>query len=71
MIDQRRAPGSETTMLRVGEAARLLHVHPNTLRKWSTDGLIPSYRIGRRRDRRFALEDLARFLASGSVGSEN
>jgi hypothetical protein len=23
------------SMLRVGEAARVLHVHPSTLRKWS------------------------------------
>ena len=51
-------------MVRVGEAAQILQVHPNTIRKWSSEGLIPSYRIGRRRDRRFTLEDLDRFLAS-------
>lgn len=49
-------------LLRVREAARILRVHPNTLRKWSNDGLIPSYRIGRRRDRRFSLEDLVSIL---------
>ena len=46
----------------VGEASQILHVHPNTLRKWSDLGLIPSYRIGQRRDRRFALSDLLAFL---------
>ncbi len=46
----------------VGEASRILRVHPNTLRKWSDVGLIPSYRIGQRRDRRFALSDLLAFL---------
>jgi excisionase family DNA binding protein len=35
-------------MLRVGEMARVLHVHPHTLRRWSGSGLIPSYRIGSR-----------------------
>ncbi len=46
----------------VGEASQILHVHPNTLRKWSDLGMIPSYRIGQRRDRRFALSDLLAFL---------
>ncbi|MBI4200222.1 MAG: helix-turn-helix domain-containing protein [Chloroflexi bacterium] len=50
-------------MLRVGEAAKLLHVHPNTLRKWNAVGLIHSYRIGRRGDRRFLVADLFKFLA--------
>ena len=54
-------------MLRVSEAAKLLHIHPNTLRKWSTLGLIPSYRIGRRRDRRFLLEDVLNYLKSSAV----
>ena len=49
-------------MMPVGEASRILHVHPNTLRKWSDQGLIPSYRIGQRRDRRFTEEDLLTFL---------
>ena len=49
-------------LLRVGEAAKLLGVHPGTLRKWSGDGLIPCYRVGRRRDRRFHRTDLERFL---------
>ena len=62
MTDQATTAASFPRMLRVGEAARILHVHPNTLRKWSSNGLIPSYRIGRRRDRRFSLEDLDSFL---------
>ena len=57
-------------MLRVGEAARFLHVHPNTLRKWTSIGLIPTYRIGHRRDRRFNLEDLTSFLMSDGEGLE-
>ncbi len=50
-------------LLTVREAARLLHVHPNTLRRWSDRGLIRAYRITHRGDRRFPLEDIGRFLA--------
>ena len=49
-------------VLTVGEASEILHVHRNTLRKWSDMGLIPSYRIGQRHDRRFAVEDVMDFL---------
>jgi excisionase family DNA binding protein len=50
-------------MLTVREVARLLHVHPNTLRRWSNDGRLKSYRIAARGDRRFKREEIARFLA--------
>ena len=57
------APGADAARLvTVGEASQILHVHPNTLRKWSDQGLISSYRVGHRRDRRFAVEDLLDFL---------
>lgn len=49
-------------MLPIREAARFLGVHPGTLRKWSDDRLIKSYRVGRRRDRRFHQTDLEQFL---------
>jgi len=50
-------------MLTVREVARLLHVHPNTLRRWSNKGMIRAYRITPRGDRRFKREEIARFLA--------
>jgi len=50
-------------MLTVGEVARLLHVHPNTLRRWSNKGRIKSYRINSRGDRRYRLRDIEGFLA--------
>jgi len=50
-------------MLTVREVARLLHIHPNTLRRWSDRGRIRAYRITNRGDRRFKRGDIARFLA--------
>ena len=60
-------------MLTVSEVARLLHVHPNTLRRWSNNGRIRAYRITPRGDRRYRLRDIEGFLAqlnshSDSVG---
>ncbi len=59
---------ADTRVVRVGEASRILSVHPNTLRKWSDSGLIPSYRIGHRRDRRFAVIDLLAFMERSDNG---
>jgi excisionase family DNA binding protein len=40
-------------MLTVSEVAKVLHVHPNTLRRWADKGIIRSYSITSRGDRRF------------------
>ena len=56
-------------MLTLREVARLLHVHPNTLRRWSDRGLVRAYRISHRGDRRFKREDIARFIAELNVGT--
>ena len=49
-------------LLTVGQVARMLHVHPNSIRRWSDEGLLKCYRIGRRGDRRYDLEDIKVFL---------
>jgi excisionase family DNA binding protein len=40
-------------LLTIKEAARLINVHPNTLRNWEKDGKIQAVRLGSRRDRRY------------------
>ncbi len=58
-------------MLTVREVARLLHIHSNTVRRWSDRGIIRTYRITHRGDRRFRREDIARFLAELNVNRDN
>ena len=50
-------------MLTVKDVARLLHIHTNTVRRWSDQNIIKAYRITRRGDRRFRREDIAHYLS--------
>ena len=58
-----------STMLTVREVSRILHVHSNTLRRWSDHGVIKAFRIGPRGDRRFRPEDIALLLLEENRGS--
>lgn len=58
--------GDIKPMLTANEVARLLNVHINTVRRWSNQGLLPTYRIGCRGDRRFEREDVIKFLLGQS-----
>ena len=40
-------------LLTIREAARMINVHPNTLRNWEREGKLQAVRIGSRRDRRY------------------
>jgi excisionase family DNA binding protein len=57
-------------MLTVREVSQLLHVHSNTLRRWSDQGIIKAYRIGPRGDRRFRAEDIALLLLEENTNVE-
>jgi excisionase family DNA binding protein len=57
-----------SNMLTVREVSQLLHVHSNTLRRWSDQGIIKAYRIGPRGDRRFRAEDIAVLLLEENKG---
>ncbi len=49
-------------LLKLSEAAELLNVHPNTLRKWDKKGILVAVRFGERKDRRYNKEDIMKLL---------
>src|SRR5437762_2418663 len=52
---------AESDLVRVGEAAEILGVHPNSVRYYGQRGDIPEHRVGRRRDRRYRRADVEAF----------
>ena len=55
---------SNGTLWTVSEAAEALGAHPNSVRRWADMGMLPSYRIGMRGDRRFKPQDVSVFLVA-------
>jgi len=49
-------------MLTINDVSRALNLHVNTVRRWSNQGILKSYRIGFRGDHRFEREEITRFL---------
>lgn len=56
---------SDQVMLRTSEAAQLLGVHTNTVRRWGDKGILSAYVISTRGDRRFRRTELVSFLKQG------
>ena len=53
------------------ELSQFLNVHINTIRRWSDQGILKTYRIGPRKDRRFFREDVNLFLETMKEKNEN
>jgi excisionase family DNA binding protein len=49
-------------MLTASEVAEMLHLHVNTVKRLGDRGELPFYRVCKRGDRRFRLEDVRTFL---------
>lgn len=54
------------SLLTTSDVARLLNIHINTVRRWSNQGILKTYRIGSRGDRRFQETDIISFLSQKS-----
>jgi excisionase family DNA binding protein len=54
-------------MLTTRDVAQLLGLHPNTVRRWNKKGILESYRITPRGDRRFRREDVDDFLKEVAI----
>lgn len=48
--------------LTLPEVARMLKVHPNTLRNWDKDGTLRATRIGKRKIRRWKKTDVIKMM---------
>ncbi len=57
------------TMLTARQVADFLQVHISTLRRWSDKGVLKSYRVGPRRDRRYRQEDVLNFVHEDPIVS--
>jgi excisionase family DNA binding protein len=53
-------------LMTISEAADLLKVSKASLRRWSNSGLLKSYRVGTRSERRFKLTDLLAFVTTAN-----
>jgi excisionase family DNA binding protein len=49
-------------MLTASEVAAMLHLHVNTVKRLGDRGELPFYRVCKRGDRRFRIEDVMAFL---------
>ena len=51
-------------LLTLKETAKVLKVHPNTLRAWDNKGILKAIRIGEKRVRRYRKSDIENFINS-------
>lgn len=49
-------------LLRIREAAEMLGVNPETLRRWDRQGRLEAIKIGKRGDRRYRQEDITKLI---------
>lgn len=49
-------------LLRIREAANILGVNPETLRRWDRSGKLKAVIVSRRGDRRYKQEDILKFI---------
>jgi excisionase family DNA binding protein len=49
-------------LLNISQAAEMLGVNPETLRRWDREGRLKAIRIGKRQDRRYKPEDLQKLI---------
>lgn len=56
-------------LLKIREAAEMLGINPETLRRWDNQGRLQAVRIGKRKDRRYKLEDLQKIIEDKAIAN--
>jgi excisionase family DNA binding protein len=75
LLTRKSSPGTEVgpppamRLLTCSEIASILKIHPNTVRRWSDSGALPTFRLGNRNDRRFRLSDVNRLMSHRATGA--
>ncbi len=59
---------SNKKLLRLKEAADMLGVNPETLRRWDNDGILKAIRVGNRGDRRYKVEEIEKKIKQRKIG---
>ncbi len=75
LVETQKAEVTEE-LIPVRDAAQVLSVHVNTIRRWNDRGIIKAYRIGNRGDRRFSLAEIRKLRMlmksnSGNILADN
>ena len=60
----------EIKLLRIKEAAGMLGISTETLRRWDREGKLPAVRVSERGDRRYKLDDLKRFIEKNKTNNK-
>ena len=64
----KRAQNDLPDILTLQQAAKVLNVHPNTLRNWDKEGTLKAIRLGVRKDRRYRKSDILKLLKNNNHG---
>ncbi len=62
MKDEKSSSEEIPELFTLEEACNMLKVHPNTLRQWDANGILPAIRIGEKQMRRYRKEDILKLL---------
>lgn len=63
--EKKPARANPDILLTIAQAAKILNVHVNTIRRWSNKGVLKTYRLGSRGDRRLKQGDINKLLRKG------
>ena len=71
VVETARFEALSRELLTITEVARMLHAHPNSVRRWANQGLLRCYRVGVRGDRRFKSHEVDQFLEASYDTNRN
>lgn len=55
-----------STLLTLQEAAEMLNLHPETLRRWDNSGKLPAVKVNDRGDRKYRKRDIEKLIATSN-----